>query len=271
MRSKLFPALFFTLLLGCTKSVENTIPIEPEEEPVIQICDEKLPGYLIVDEKKHNACELVVILDTLVESDLGFPADQKHDGIILDINEDGRGDFKIYPFGYHALSGGGFGMSIESLQDSFYFAATDVLEFNICIMYRPFGGIYVSCREYCSDYLEAELIPEVDTISRVERTKYVEAFSPGDIIHDSLIWVQAENHFFKRYSEHNAEHKCWPESKWQNRRDNNQYFIPIKQITASGTTAFGWIKLQYGGYVNDSPIRGIVPNAFVFETYIQKE
>lgn len=210
-------------------------------------------------------------IDSLVETNLGSSSDP--DGITLDVNDDGWDDFKIYPSGYHALSGNAYGMTIKSLNDSSYFATTVAYEFNICILYRPYGGQYVSCKECGSEFSKEELVSDVDTVSQSIAAKYVEAFSPGNQIHDALNWEQAETHFFKRFSAHRRDQDCWPESKWGANiwRDTEIYFVPIKQITSNGPAAFGWIKLQYGGENKTGYLGGSVPHAYVYETYLQRE
>lgn len=253
------PVISFLLLLffACTKPM------------VMEVCDQDLPGYLIVDEKKHDACEIISTMDSIVETNLGWKTDP--DGITFDVNDDGWNDFKIFPSGYHALSGNAYGMTIESLNDYSYFATTDVQAFNLCILYRPYGGIYVDCREYCNEFSEEELVPNVDTLPSIKFAKYVEAFSPGDLIDNSLNWESVKTHFFKSYSAHWADKKCWPESKWflTSWQNTDAFFVPIKQKKSNGATAFGWLKLQYGGDYYDSYIGGAVPHAFIHESYIQ--
>ena len=276
MRLNLILGLTLILLLGCTKQIEdNDLDIEIEKEPEVEICDQNLPGYLIVDEKKHDACELEFVIDSLVEASVSWPLEFVRYGLTLDINDDSLDDFKIYPFGNSSPGSSSFGMTIESLNDSSYFATTEVFTFNFCKLYHPYSGVYMDCSEYCDEFSPEKLDPDsgLDTIPYILSTKYVEAFSPGDLIDDSLHWEQEETHFFKNYSRNAGQVpdiKCWPESKWQSWKNDSIYYVPIMQINTNGASSFGWIKMEYGGQYfmsNWEPI----PHAFVHETFIQRE
>ena len=63
MRRNLILSLFLILFCYCTKST-NDIKAD--------ICEQALPGFLAVDDKKNNGCGLVIPFDSLVEADFGW-------------------------------------------------------------------------------------------------------------------------------------------------------------------------------------------------------